>query len=188
VVEFSPSGFEEQGLRLGPRRGSTRRRDGDDGLVLLPGQGVPAQQTDVFDRSASSEPEARAAAPSAPAGAHDGGFDLGELGLPTDPEAIVRYLTHRYRGVGDKTAELLVERFGAGLFGVLRDDPAAINDAVTPKRAEQVLEAWQIDYERRRTRRAGGAAGAEGGEGRSSERGGRSRGGRRRGSRGRSES
>jgi hypothetical protein len=89
--------------------------------------------------------------------------------------------------VGEKTAELLVERFGAALFGVLRDDPAAINDAVTAKRAEQVLEAWQIDYERRRTRRAGGGGNADGGEGRPSERGSR-RGGRRRGSRGRSES
>jgi uncharacterized protein (TIGR00288 family) len=186
VVEFSPSEPGDQGLRLGPRRGSTRRRDGDDGLVLLPGQGVPAHQTDVFDRPSSAEPPTREDAGPASRG-HDGSFDAAELGLPTDPEAIVRYLTHRYRGVGEKTAELLVERFGSGLFGVLRDDPAAINDAVTPKRAEQVLEAWQIDYERRRTRRSGSGGNVDGGEGRSSERGGR-RGGRRRGSRGRTES
>ena len=186
VVEFSPSELEDQGLRLGPRRGSTRRRDGDDGLVLLPGQGVPAHQTDVFDRAAPAEPAASGTV-EAPSRSENGAFDAAELGLPTDPEAIVRYLTHRYRGVGDKTAELLVERFGAGLFAVLRDDPAAISNAVTPKRAEQVLEAWQIDYERRRSRRAGGGGGGEAGEGRSSERGGR-RGGRRRGSRGRSES
>ena len=31
-------------------------------------------------------------------------------------DAIVRYLTHRYRGVGEKTAESLVERFGPDLF------------------------------------------------------------------------
>jgi len=186
VVEFSPSELEDQGLRLGPRRGSTRRRDDDEGLVLLPGQGVPAQQTDVFDRSSNAQPESKEAPP-APAGVGEDGFDAAELGLPTDPEAIVRYLTHRYRGVGDKTAELLVERFGAGLFGVLRDDPAAINDAVTPKRAEQVLEAWQVDYERRRTRRSGPGGNGDGGDGRSSERSGR-RGGRRRGPRGRSES
>jgi hypothetical protein len=140
----------------------------------------------VFDRTSPAEP-AEGAVAEAPSSGADDAFDAAELGLPTDPEAIVRYLTHRYRGVGDKTAELLVERFGAGLFAVLRDDPEAINAAITPKRAEQVLEAWQIDYERRRTRRAGGGGNADGGAARSSERGGR-RGGRRRGPRGRSES
>jgi hypothetical protein len=187
VVEFSPSDFKGEGLRLGPRRGSTRRRDGDDGPVLLPGQGVPAHQTDVFERSSSQEQAVVEAPPSPSGGSEDGAFDPAELGLPTDPDAIVRYLTHRYRGVGEKTAEVLVERFGPRLFGVLRDDPAAISEAVTTKRAEQVLEAWQIDYERRRARRAGGGDQGDSGEGRSSERGGR-RGGRRRGPRGRSES
>ncbi len=61
----------------------------------------------------------------------------------------MRYLAHRYRGVGEKTAEALVEEFGTDVFRVLRDDPDAIHDVVTGKRAEQVLEAWQADYERR---------------------------------------
>jgi hypothetical protein len=184
VVEFSPGELEDQGLRLGPRRGSTRRRDDDDGPILLPGQGVPSGHTEVGDDAMRPVPSAGDPLPQTSGG--NGAFDPSELGLPTDPEAIVRYLTHRYRGVGEKTAELLVERFGAGLFGVLRDDPGAISDAVTAKRAEQVLEAWQIDYERRRTRRSGGAAISD--EGRPSERGSRRGGSRRRGSRGRSES
>jgi hypothetical protein len=85
--------------------------------------------------------------------------------------------------VGEKTAESLVERYGADLFRVLRDDPDSITAVVTPKRAEQVLEAWRIDYERR----TGRGKDAERGDGRSGERSPR-RGGRRRGSRGRDES
>ena len=77
------------------------------------------------------------------------------LGLPSDPDAIVRYLTHRYKGVGEKTAESLVERFGTGLFVTLQDDPDEVARAVPAKRAEQVLEAWRADYERRIAGRAG---------------------------------
>jgi len=83
------------------------------------------------------------------AAADDGPVDLGTLGLPNDPEAIVRYLTHRYKGVGGKTAQTLVERFGSDLFETMRDAPNAIASAVPAGRAEQVLEAWKADYERR---------------------------------------
>ena len=95
-----------------------------------------------------------------------------------ESNSIVRYLAHRYKGVGDKTAETLVERFGPDLFSTLRDDPAAISAAVPPARAEQVLEAWRADYSRR-------TAGESDGGGSASGRGGR-RGGRGRGSRSRS--
>ena len=69
------------------------------------------------------------------------GFDPQDLGLPTDEEAIIRYMANRYRGVGEKTAEALVERFGEGVFQALKDDPDAVRDAVAGRRAEQVLEA-----------------------------------------------
>jgi uncharacterized protein (TIGR00288 family) len=178
VIDIDPSELEDVGRRLGPRRGSTRRRHDEEGPSLFEGQvvtspsGSYAYEAEDGDRSAPAE----GASP----------LDAGALGLPTEPDAIVRYLTHRYRGVGEKTAESLVERFGMELFRVLRDDPEAIREAVTPKRAEQVLEAWQTDYERRIGRQSGGGDGTGGGENRS-ERGGR-RGGRRRGSRGRSDS
>ncbi|MGY8798003.1 MAG: NYN domain-containing protein [Longimicrobiales bacterium] len=81
--------------------------------------------------------------------------DLSTLGLPSDPPAIVRYMTHRYKGVGEKTAETLVERFGSDIFRTLRDDPKAISSAVPANRAEQVLEAWASDYERRAGRAKG---------------------------------
>ncbi len=189
VLEISPPELGDTGLRLGPRRGSTRRRGDDEALILLPGQAVsPSRHAPVESGPPAPEPApaspAVAAAPAAPAA--DGSFDPEALGLPMEPAAIVRYLTHRYRGVGEKTAEALVERFGAGLFKALKDDPEAVAAAVTPKRAEQVLEAWKIDFERRSGRRGGGATEASEPRSGSGERS--RRGGRRRGSRGRSES
>jgi uncharacterized protein (TIGR00288 family) len=194
LVEINPADVSDLGLRLGPRRGSTRRR-GDEDIVLLPGQAVQVSTPEATARAKQGSAQREAAAVSSPAvptdvTRGDGGFSAADLGLPAEPAAIVRYLTHRYRGVGEKTAESLVERFGVDLFRVLRDDPQAINDAVTPKRAEQVLEAWKIDYERRSARR--GASGGEQppAEPRGAERGERGgrRGGRRRSPRGRSES
>ncbi len=147
VLEIDPAGMETgSGLRLGPRRGSTRRRGADETPSLFEGQVVAGGED--------------APALSGAAGAGESGevgepVDLSSLGLPSDPEAILRYLAHRYRGVGEKTAETLVERFGADLFRTLRDRPEEIAAAVTPKRAEQVLDGWKADYERRAARARG---------------------------------
>jgi uncharacterized protein (TIGR00288 family) len=180
LVEIDPSGMPETGLRLGPRRGSTRRRGDEQVPLVLEGQVAVAPGGNGGSSGAAAAPSAQTGGP----------FDAAALGLPTDPPAIVRYLTHRYRGVGEKTAESLVERFASDLFRVLRDDPDAISEAVTPKRAEQVLEAWRGDYERRVSRRSGGGGSGPSGEGeaRQNDRGGRRGGGRRRGSRGHGDS
>jgi hypothetical protein len=168
---------DDRGLKLGPRRGSTRRRStGDDDTVpLFEGQTVapPSRErvipksetapkaettsrTDAAPRvetapskeiAADREPDAgKTGTAPAPSGS---GVDVKALGLPTDPDAIVRYMTHRYKGVGEKTAETLVEQFGPDVFTVLRDDPDRIKNAVAARRGEQVLEAWELDYERR---------------------------------------
>ncbi len=173
VVEIAPS---EEGGALGPRRGSTRRRGGaaEVAPVFFEGQ--------IAGMGADGTVDAGGGLSDGDAG--EDGFDPAALGLPTDPEAMVRYLTHRYRGVGEKTAESLVDRFGTGLFRVLRDDPSAINDAISPKRAEQVLEAWAADYQRRRSRHTGERGAPSSSDQGQGERGGR-RGGRRRGARSR---
>jgi len=145
VVEIDPE-LDASGRRLGPRRGSTRRRDGEEGPSLFAGQMVPSHH----ETSSSGSTGARSDGGGPPEASTD--IDLSTLGLPSDPDAMVRYLAHRYRGVGEKTAEALVERFGTDLFATLRDDPEAVTHAVTPKRAEQVLEAWKADYERRVSR------------------------------------
>jgi uncharacterized protein (TIGR00288 family) len=156
---------------LGPRRGSTRRRHESVPPALLEGQ------------SPKSE---------APAGP----VEPGALGLPTESEDQVRYLTH-YRGVGRKTAETLVESFGSEVFSVLQSDPQRLEDVVPAARAQQILEAWKQDYARRlgsagpsrpeeSTTESSGEAGAEPSDGNGGNHGGRRRtrrGGRRGGGR-----
>ncbi len=170
VLEMDPSTMDTGAKRLGPRRGSTRRRGGDEPPPLFEGQIVKSPSTDdaAGESSRSSggasddrsqdvrEPAASAPADNGNAPSGGSGFDPQELGLPTDEEAIIRYMANRYRGVGEKTAEVLVERFGEGVFQALKDDPEAVRDAVAGRRAEQVLEAWEADYERRLSRRSRG--------------------------------
>ncbi|MGD8280024.1 MAG: OST-HTH/LOTUS domain-containing protein, partial [Gemmatimonadota bacterium] len=140
VVDVLPTEPEDTGLRLGPRRGSTRRRHDEDVVPLFEGQAASAPETETTE-NASAQREAGATTTAS--------LDLGELGLPNEPDSIVRYLTHRYRGVGEKTAETLVEHFGVGIFETMANDPDAISRVVPAGRAEQVLEAWTADYERR---------------------------------------
>ena len=151
---------------LGPRRGTTRRRrEQEDVPPPLEGQAVDAAAV------AGTEVDPRV------------------LGLPTDPEAQARYLTN-YRGVGRKTADALVEHFGGSLFEVLQNEPKRVVGVVPAARAEQVLEGWKADFERR-TREGftpssevpGGASGTRA-EGASAQRGGGGRRRTRRGSRG----
>jgi hypothetical protein len=74
--------------------------------------------------------------------------DIGGLGLPTNEQAIVSYLTNSYGGVGKKTAESLVEAFGADIFVVFETEPGRITELV-PRRAAQVLAEWRADLVRR---------------------------------------
>ena len=160
VIDLMPGDAPDAGLRLGPRLGSTRRRGGDEPPPMFAGQGAPAVRV-------ASTP----AVPGAGAGTIEG------LGLPSEPDAIVRYLTHRYKGVGEVTAQMLVEKFGSGLFTALRDDPDAVASVIPAGRGEQLIEAWKTDFARRIELRDGGG-GASNGNDRPE--------GRRRGGRGRS--
>ncbi len=81
------------------------------------------------------------------------------LGLPTDGPAMIRYLTHSYKGVGQKTAEVLVETFGPGLYQALNQDPERIVQLISAGRAGQLLKAWRTDLARRLER--GGEEGAK---------------------------
>ena len=146
VVEVVPSSSPDSGLRLGPRRGSTRRRGGEDLPQLFEGQAAGTSIPSETDSATLSGED----------------FSASSIGLPTDPQAIVRYLAHRYKGVGQKTAETLVEQFGPALFQTLRDDPESVKAALPSNRGEQVLVAWKADYARRTsdgTREAGNRGG-----------------------------
>ncbi|MDX1493323.1 MAG: NYN domain-containing protein [Longimicrobiales bacterium] len=193
VIEVEPPKRSFFGLRLGPRKGSTRRRSEE--VTLLEGQTIkpPSKDSGAKDsgatdsgpkgsgRPASTDSGASAstsrgfsstsdeggtgasrptagsgvgpgdAAPASQAGNGDqpSGGSLDDLALPSEEGAIIRYLAHRYKGVGEKTAETLVEHFGSDIFRTMHENADAIAEVVPKNRAEQVLEAWRADYERR---------------------------------------
>ena len=101
-------------------------------------------------RLAAGEPVAAATA-----------FDPKALGLPTTESSIKRYLAHRYKGVGVKTAARLVDHFGGDVFQVLHGRPERVRKVLAPARAQSVLVAWAGDYNRRGAAQAreGAAAG-----------------------------
>ncbi len=76
-------------------------------------------------------------------------FDPAGLGLPTEASAVQRYLANRYRGVGAKTAERLIEAFGDRVFHVLHDSRDKVEGVLPRSRAAKLVEAWQEDFDRR---------------------------------------
>ncbi|MFO7893582.1 MAG: NYN domain-containing protein [Longimicrobiales bacterium] len=164
-------------------RGMRRGKTADGPPPLLPGQVVGKRSDDTAGaettqtaptepEEAPKAPEARpatqpaveAAEPTPPAaeetpkeapGAPE--FDPDDLGLPTEEGAVIRYLSNSYQGVGQKTAEALIEEFGAaGVFNGLDAHPERVKEILgTGRRTELLLEAWNRDYRRR----AEGAAG-----------------------------
>jgi len=144
---------------LGPRRGERKGRKGQDGPPpLLDGQVVSLGGKPGGDKGTPSETTAEAS------GAPTGGLDVSKMGLPTDGAAIISYLTNSYKGVGKKTAESLAGAFGSELFAVLKDDPDRITAIVSGRRAEQLFEAWKLDYQRRSERGSQGAGSQSKGE------------------------
>ncbi|MGD2218413.1 MAG: hypothetical protein PVJ64_16775, partial [Gemmatimonadales bacterium] len=84
--------------------------------------------------------------PPGPAGQDAGGASAAE----GDPRSLVARLTG-YAGVGQKTAEALVDAFGADTLRVLDEEPERVKEVLPGSRAERVIEA------RREERQAGGA-------------------------------
>jgi len=145
--EATGAGAESQ--RLGPRRGSTRRRGWDGQPHLFEGQAVRATTDETGHEDGGGS-----------AGSV-GDLDLELLGLPTDREAVIRYLSNSYKGVGAKTAEALVDGFGNELFTVLNSHPERVGEVIPSSRADVVVDAWREDLERRRG--AGSAKGSQSG-------------------------
>ncbi|MEX0980159.1 MAG: NYN domain-containing protein [Gemmatimonadota bacterium] len=147
----APSG-PASGRRLTPR--TSRRRGADAGPPpLLEGQAVGLGGTPSAKPSGDARKES-AGERAAPASNDGGSLPVEEMNLPTDPDAVVRYLTNSYAGVGKKTAESLVEAFGDRLFPTFHSDPDRVAQVIPARRAEKVLEGWRSDYERRQGRAA----------------------------------
>ncbi|MFO7892581.1 MAG: OST-HTH/LOTUS domain-containing protein [Longimicrobiales bacterium] len=162
-------------------RGMRRGKTADGPPPLLPGQvvgkrsgeetaGAEATQTAPTERTAPKEPEeapearpatqpaVEAEEPTPPAAEETSKeapaapeFDPDDLGLPTEEGAVIRYLSNSYQGVGQKTAEALIEEFGAaGVFNGLNAHPERVKEILgTGRRTELLLEAWNRDYRRR---------------------------------------
>jgi uncharacterized protein (TIGR00288 family) len=162
--------------RLRPRLSARRRGMKDEPPPLFEGQVVAAEAPpgDEPSRAPDEAPVTEAPVTGAPATeapptprdergsaeapafdvarGPDEVYDPSELRLPTGRSSVVKYLSNSYRGVGQKTAENLVDALGEDLFRVLQTDPDRVARILTPARAEKVLEGWREDFARRRSR------------------------------------
>lgn len=60
--------------------------------------------------------------------------------IPDDEDALSEYLSSdKFPGIGKKTAEKLVERFGTKLFDLIADDPKVLNDSGLSKKQISTL-------------------------------------------------
>ena len=146
--------------RLGPRRGEKPRHDVSDGPIIDPDQtrepstNLSAGSTGLNEGPdhltlVDPDPPVDDQAEAPPAQEAGSSLDYRALGLPTTSDSMISYLANRYRGVGEKTAEALVQAFGPELFNVFHTAPERVQGVVGEGRAEQVLEAWREDYGRR---------------------------------------
>ncbi len=138
--------------RLHPRRAGGRRGSGTEPPPLFKGQVVASRSSGASKPAPSDDGPAPVQPPEAKSPAKEGAIDPEKLQLPRGRESVVQYLSNSYRGVGQKTAEALVDAFGDDLFTVLQQDPAKAKEVLTPSRYEKFMEAWVSDFERRRKR------------------------------------
>ncbi len=173
TVEVEVEGGEVRRLR--PRLAARRRGGDSHPLELFEGQAVsssaPRKEASAprTESAPPTEKQGRASTGEAPSGRPSAGsIDPVRLRLPVERESMVLYLTNSYRGVGQKTAETVVDAFGADLFKVLQSDPSRVTALLPPARSEKLLEGWTADFERRLERLASetgsqGSAGEPGG-------------------------
>jgi uncharacterized protein (TIGR00288 family) len=138
---------EVETRRLRPRTAGTRLRGGDEPPPILEGQAIGPPSAGRKESALSSG--------DAPIGAGTGTGEVFEpeaLRLPTDRDAVIKYLSNSYGGVGEKTAETLVDALGSELFKVLQSDPSRVESLLPPARVEKVLEGWKADFARRKER------------------------------------
>jgi uncharacterized protein (TIGR00288 family) len=155
---------------LGFRRGSRGRGAPSGPPPLLEGQaarvskpaGVAEPQSAV-----KSEPAAEPAAASSPRGRRSpakkassrgraDAFDAAALGLPRDAAEVSTYIARNYKGVGPKSVQALIERFGAGhVFEAFETKQDQVREVMGAARGDRLLEAWAADVAGRRSRSGG---------------------------------
>jgi len=197
----APSAGTDKIAARAARRTRSRRGGAAEGApVILPGQIVGTSKPDAGKAPAAEAgeekseakpsaaqgkaapkkkaPAKKAAAKKAPAEkAPAAGDAIAELGLPSDADSIVSYLTNSYKGVGKKTAEKLTEAFGDKVFEVFESSPDRVKEVLTPGRATALLEQWEADRERRGKTAPAAKKSGSSSRGRSGAKGGKSSGG-----------
>jgi uncharacterized protein (TIGR00288 family) len=148
---------------IGARLGTRGRAAPVAPPPLLPGQAVAPVEEKAepvqVEKKAAPRREAKPAAKAdtqrakpTPAPTVTESVSLSErMGLPTDAEGVRSYILGRYKGVGPKTVDVLLEAFGAtDLFGGMDANPDRVREVLgKTRRAEMVLEAWKADREQR---------------------------------------
>ena len=56
-------------------------------------------------------------------------------------------MVRNYAGVGKRTAEVLFEHFGDGVFDVIDDEPRRLTEVLSEGRAKVVVEARRAERE-----------------------------------------
>jgi len=67
-----------------------------------------------------------------------------EEARPATENGVIRFLQSSIKGVGEKTATILVERFGVGVLDVLDDDPEQLLSVkgISKKKLVDIVESW----------------------------------------------
>jgi hypothetical protein len=63
----------------------------------------------------------------------------------TVAQQAVEHMVRSYPGVGKRTAEMLVERFGTDVFGVIDREPNRIREVLSDGRAKTVIAAREAE-------------------------------------------
>ena len=62
-----------------------------------------------------------------------------------DTAAVINHMVRAYSGVGRRTAERLVEEFGAAVYEVIDNDPARLSTVLSERRAQAVISAREAE-------------------------------------------
>ncbi len=137
---------EQQPERSGRTRGKRGGR-GRGGSKTRSAAAHPDEQIDAIEDSAPAEKPARGRKTAAQAATAPASGDVArDLQLPTDAEGVATYLVHRYKGVGKKTADSLIEAVGAqNVFNTLQQEPERVREVLGARSGDKLLEAWSDD-------------------------------------------
>jgi uncharacterized protein (TIGR00288 family) len=181
------------GREAAPKKAAQLEFGGSDGEAAAPPKkaGKAARPAATADEAPARKTPPRQPAKKAARKASPGSdsIDAAELGLPRAAGEIARYIATNYKGVGPKSVEALLERFGAGrIFDALQNRPDEVRSIMGTGRGDRLLQAWTADLAARRAGGDGKATDAaddhDGGETPTGNASGRTRRGGRRGRRG----